>query len=378
METLNIEIGAQVRCTDRQCGQLGKVALDPYTQWVTQLIVQGNTPSERDFVVPISAVERATDGDIYLAASSHELDRFVEFRQGNYAPPPAHWTLGKYTPEQVVLSTGPAEMVYPRIHPNPVVSVSRYAIQKDASSEPIAFGRGTPVTNPEGHLGRIDHVLVDETTNQICHLVVDRGFYSQSVIVPVSMVEQVDEGGILVQASEKELRELPQCTCRSDTDILAEVKDRLEAAAFDADEIQLEMRDGVLRLSGVVWDVASKRRAEATARSVEGVIEVENALDTNLAIIARVTAALLADPRTEVAIIEVACDRSVVTLGGKVDSPAVREAAEEIASKQPGVIQVVNGLEVGKDEHTDPLMYRLASLYPLGTGLGEYWGVGFL
>jgi osmotically-inducible protein OsmY len=336
------------------------------------LIIREETSPERELVIPITAVDRTVDGDIYLVTNSRELDKFIDYRQENYAPPPAHWTVSKYEPHQVALSTSPAQLVYPQLNGNPVVSVSRYAVRKDAISDPIEFGRGTPVTNPEGHLGRVDHVLVDERTGQICHLVVDRGFYGQSVIVPVSMIEQIDAGGIWVQATEDELRELPHCICRSDTDILAEARDRLETAAFNLEEIQLDVQDGVLRLSGVLPKVTDKRHAEAIARSVEGVVDVENALDTNQAIMSRVTAALLSDPRTEVAIIEVSADRGVVNLSGKVDRMEIRQAAEEIASEQPRVIRVVNELEVGEDEHTDPLIYRLASLWPMGLGLNGY------
>lgn len=59
----------------------------------------------------------------------------------------------------------------------------------------------------------------------------------------------------------------------------------------------------------------------------------------------RVANALLEDPRTEEAIIEVANDRGVITLTGTVQSEEIRRAAEEIARDQ-GVISVVNELKV--------------------------------
>ena len=61
----------------------------------------------------------------------------------------------------------------------------------------------------------------------------------------------------------------------------------------------------------------------------------------------RVTEALLNDPRTRDAGIEVACTQGVATLTGRVKSEAVREAAEEIARRQEGVITVINELKVG-------------------------------
>lgn len=60
----------------------------------------------------------------------------------------------------------------------------------------------------------------------------------------------------------------------------------------------------------------------------------------------RVMNALLNDPRTEQAIIEVIHDRGIVTLSGTVDSRDTSRAAEEIAREQPGVVSVVNELKI--------------------------------
>lgn len=60
----------------------------------------------------------------------------------------------------------------------------------------------------------------------------------------------------------------------------------------------------------------------------------------------RVANALLEDPRTEEAIIDVANDRGMITLTGTVQSEEIRRAAEEIARDQQGVISVVNELKV--------------------------------
>jgi osmotically-inducible protein OsmY len=60
----------------------------------------------------------------------------------------------------------------------------------------------------------------------------------------------------------------------------------------------------------------------------------------------KVTNALLDDPSTKDAVIEVSNDRGILTLIGNVDSEETRQAAEEIARQQPGVISVVNELKV--------------------------------
>lgn len=69
-----------------------------------------------------------------------------------------------------------------------------------------------------------------------------------------------------------------------------------------------------------------------------------NALNTN--IYERVSKSLLDDPRTSKAVIDIVTQQGMITLTGKVDSEEVRQAAEEIARNQPGVITVVNELKV--------------------------------
>jgi len=64
-------------------------------------------------------------------------------------------------------------------------------------------------------------------------------------------------------------------------------------------------------------------------------------------VVDRVMDALLSDPRTKDAIIDVGSDRGIVILKGQVNKVDIREAAEEIARKQEGVITVINEIKVG-------------------------------
>ena len=108
----------------------------------------------------------------------------------------------------------------------------------------------------------------------------------------------------------------------------------------------------------MVPNVAAKRQAEVIARSLEGVIDIENALTTDTSIVAHVTDALSTDFRTNVAIVGVINERGIVTLKGQVNDPDTREAAEEIVRRQPGVVDVINSLEVKIDDVTKLLRFR--------------------
>jgi osmotically-inducible protein OsmY len=175
------------------------------------------------------------------------------------------------------------------------------------------------------------------------------------LVIPVSAVERLSEETVFVKVSGEELEELPRYVPRDEEGILTELQDRLKGSSLDLSDVKATVEEHVAQLEGVVSDVAAKRRAEATAWSVDGVIDVKNVLDTDTAIVARVTAALADDPRTEMAVIEVISERGLVTLKGEVDSAKVRDAAEKIAAELPGVVSVVNALEVEPDDDTEAL-----------------------
>ena len=60
----------------------------------------------------------------------------------------------------------------------------------------------------------------------------------------------------------------------------------------------------------------------------------------------RVTTALLEDPITKNAQIDVVNERGIVTLKGTVNKENIRQTAEMIARKQAGVITVINEIKV--------------------------------
>jgi osmotically-inducible protein OsmY len=208
----------------------------------------------------------------------------------------------------------------------------------------------------------VDHVLVSPESGRITHLVLRKGLLPYYPILPISAVRTVSEQALTVDLPDEQIEGLPRYRSRGPEDIEAELLDRMDGLGFNLNQIDVSAEDGVVRLKGWVPHVAAKRHAEAIARSMEGVIDVENELDTDVAIESRVMHALLSDPRTDISVIEVRNSDGVVTLKGQVDSAEIKEAAEEIAASQPGVLSVTNSLEVGPDGDTEWLTARDLSI----------------
>jgi osmotically-inducible protein OsmY len=332
-----------------------KVIVDPDTEQVTELIVEKGFLPTTDRILPIAAVERATEEQIHLSIVSDQLEEYPEYHEDEIKVPAAGWE----NPDQRKAKDAIQHAsLYGQAFERAFMPQVRHRIHKGISPKRSVIERGMPVNNLEKTIGKVNHVLVDRDSLEVTHLVVDQGLLAHSIVMPASMVREVGGKELYVEASDQELELLPRYNPRNEADVLAELQEHLVEMPFDFSDFKATYNNGILRLMGVVPDVKAKRQAEAIARSLEGVIDVENALTTDTSIVAHITEALYTDPRTDVAIVGVLNEHGVVTLKGRVDDPNTRDAAEEIARRQPGVVDVINELEVKIDDPTKFLRYR--------------------
>ncbi|MCI0393320.1 MAG: BON domain-containing protein [Chloroflexi bacterium] len=301
MNEFELNIGARVHCQDGECGKLAKIAVDPDVWQVTHLIAEEGFLLKRDRAFPISIVERATAEDIYLTIRAEELTSYPEYREEHIERPA----------DQATASAGGARLEATPYMTTvaPPIPMVRERVRYGVSAELAVIERGTPIQTQERTIGKLDHVLALPEDGAITHLVIRRGtLFTHQEVVPISMVEHIGERSIALAVSEEELGQLPQ-----------------------------DIPQGETRPEETVGaEVAGKRPVGEMTGGAE------------MSLTSRVTAALMADPRTSKAVIEVIEEHGVVTLAGQVDSPKTREAAQAIAASQPGVISVVNTLQVPK------------------------------
>jgi hyperosmotically inducible protein len=151
---------------------------------------------------------------------------------------------------------------------------------------------------------------------------------------------------------------------QSDLGITTKVKSVLETDRnINAAQIQVATQNKVVTLSGPVDSAASKERAVAAARRVEGVVDVVDNLTVSTAVAAMpapgaeaasdnaitqaVKEKLLTQPETAAEKIAVDTHQGVVTLSGTVKSPEEKEQVIQIARATEGVQKVEDRLEVG-------------------------------
>jgi len=123
-------------------------------------------------------------------------------------------------------------------------------------------------------------------------------------------------------------------------------------------QVDVETREGVVYLTGVVETEESRREAGRVAWRTEGVRGVNNDLTVgertvgswvdDVMISSKVKSKLIANSEIKAGDIDVSSSQGVVTLIGRVSSQAIKSDAERIARGTKGVTDVNNELLVGK------------------------------
>lgn len=145
----------------------------------------------------------------------------------------------------------------------------------------------------------------------------------------------------------------------SDSAIATKVKAKLtgdpEINPFNVD---VDVDEGVVRLSGKVADWQTRAEAEKLAVNTRGVKYVENDLEigkttfgqrvSDATLTTKVKAKLTGDPEINPFNINVDTEDGVVTLLGRVPTQSDRDEAERLARNTKGVRDVDNRLKVGK------------------------------
>lgn len=144
----------------------------------------------------------------------------------------------------------------------------------------------------------------------------------------------------------------------SDATITAEVKTKITAQeGINPLSLDVDTRDGVVVLRGIVDDEQDRMGAERLARDTRGVVRVVNELQlgdehdlervaNDATVSARVKARIAANPVVDALDIDVDTLQGIVTLSGVVDDESERSSAELVARDTPGVRDVRNELEV--------------------------------
>jgi uncharacterized protein YrrD len=193
-------VGAHVDATDRRCGRLIHVIVDPTTESVTHLAVQPRHHAERARLVPVDLVAGVEDEVIRLSCTRKQFEQFD-------------------AAEDIELLSS-ADLISTQL------GIGGVALPLGHHSEPrfsdvvptgeVAVRRGDAVHAKDGWIGAVDGLVIDPASDQVTHVILQEGHLwgRKHVAVPIGGANRVGNE-IRVDFTKEEIEALPPVSHRS-------------------------------------------------------------------------------------------------------------------------------------------------------------------
>jgi sporulation protein YlmC with PRC-barrel domain len=194
-------IGAEARCTDGVCGRVTQVVINPLNDTVTHLIVEPEHREGLGRLVPVESVT-ADGGHVELGFSRAEFDQLEMAEQTRFLPGTDGYPA--YTPEEMMLN--------PYFGGNTTVPITVDSLPVGE----VAIRRGEDVHARDGRIGEVEGLVVDSRNHHVTHVLLKEGhlFGRKEVAIPIASVETVDEDGVRLSMTKKEVEDLPAADLR--------------------------------------------------------------------------------------------------------------------------------------------------------------------
>jgi sporulation protein YlmC with PRC-barrel domain len=202
-------IGADVSCTDGDCGEVQRVVVDPVAEAVTHLVVAPRHREDQSRLVPLDLVD-ATTGEIRLHCTMQQFEELspaeeVQFIQGTGA-------FSGYDPGQVGywplygLGMGPGAAMPLLAEGTPPVSIVRDTVPLGE----VDIRRGDPVHATDGDIGRVQGLVIDRGSRHVTHVLLQEGHLwgRKEVAIPIGAVASTSKG-IELTITKQDVQDLP-------------------------------------------------------------------------------------------------------------------------------------------------------------------------
>lgn len=189
----------------KQFGSLQRIVLHPETKVITDIVVQGGGLFNKEYrVVPIDLVAETTEDQILLSSDAGEWESFPLFEESRIV-----------SEDQFSSSTGESPVIYgvPGVGPAMVTGSEEQfttRLEQNIPEGTVALKEGAKVfTADDKHVGSVDRVLADPSTEQATHLIITQGLLvKEKKPIPMSWVMMLGENTVHLHVTEAELKEL--------------------------------------------------------------------------------------------------------------------------------------------------------------------------
>jgi sporulation protein YlmC with PRC-barrel domain len=200
---MDISIDAKVFCTDgEECGHVTSVLINPVSKQVTHLIVKEHGLLGQERMVPAEKIIESQPEKINLRlehADFHHMENFVEIKYISVEDP-----FDQYLPENYYFN--PYEDNYN----------TYYEQVENIPPGELAIYPSTEVYATDGHIGKVDELLVFPEDEKITHLVLREGHLwgKKHVTIPVSEIDRIEIDGVHLTLTKDAISQLPAIPIR--------------------------------------------------------------------------------------------------------------------------------------------------------------------
>jgi sporulation protein YlmC with PRC-barrel domain len=192
---MDIPLNAEVVCVDGDCGHSLELIIDPKNDAVTHVVVKEKKTPHEERLVPVTSIVGTTSHVIRLQCTMEEFERFDIYCEKDVFVEPGNMQ---------VFDTRGDEYVFPM---KKVVVVEHKSVPKGE----LPLQRHASIIAVDGHVGRLDELMIDPDTDRITHLVLRESHLwgPREVTIPVSEIDRIDESEIYLKLTKEKIKDLP-------------------------------------------------------------------------------------------------------------------------------------------------------------------------
>lgn len=203
MQKFDLRFDANVYALDSHCGQLAKIAVDPESWQITDLIVEDGLIFKRTAVIPMSTVSDTFAPNIHLNIDKEQLKEFPEFQEAVIEKGVPSWRATKTNDEVVYMGLPSANI------PNLITVQEKTRI--GVNSNAVVLDNNIEVNHLNGRLGHLSHIIVGSEDLLPSELVFSQGMLLPTHrTIPICYVERLSEAGIQLTLTKDEAEDLPE------------------------------------------------------------------------------------------------------------------------------------------------------------------------
>lgn len=197
-ETMQFNIGVDACCTDSTCGTVTQVVIDPLARVVTHLVVEPEHRSGLGRLVPLDLVESAGD-EVKLRCTKADFDRLDRAEETHFLPGTAR-SYGDYRANETALwpyySLGDADPAGLGGVGLGMGNLSIPVVYDTLPAGDVQIRRGDPVLATDGHIGRVQGLVIDTASRHVTHILLQEGHLwgRKEVAIPIAAVVGAQEG----------------------------------------------------------------------------------------------------------------------------------------------------------------------------------------